>query len=58
MAKGDRQPPKSEVPTKVEKKRGVFVVPPPPSYLARLLGSHGVKPGVVSKASKASKRGD
>lgn len=60
MAKGDRQPAKADVPTKVEGRAKVLVVPAPPDHLGRLLGAYGVKPGVVKlpikAASKSAKR--
>jgi hypothetical protein len=56
MAKGDRQPVKADVSTKVEGRHKRVVVLPPPSYLSRLLGSAGVKPGPLELPIKAASR--
>jgi hypothetical protein len=54
--KGDRQPLKTEVPTKVEGRHKRVLVPAPPPYLARLLGSVGVRPGSVELAIGAASK--
>lgn len=56
MAKGDRQPVKADVPTKVEGRHKRVVVLAPPSYLGRLLRPAGVKPGVVELPIKAASK--
>jgi len=56
MAKGDRQPAKADVPTKVEGRLKAVVVPAPPGHLGRLLGAYGVKAGSVKLPIKAASK--